>query len=147
MGGAAVKYRITRANTRDLEIQALLIRMQQECLPSDRPLNPTEGDWWICYADNGAPAGFCSIKPSVRWEETGYLSRAGVLDAHQGKGLQKRMIKVRINRAKRLGWKWLLSDTSENPASANSLIACGFKMYEPRDPYGLKTSLYWRRRI
>lgn len=142
-----MKYMVRQVDPKDPEIRALLIRMQQECLPSDRPLNPTEGDWWVAYTDAGVPVGFCSIKPSVRWEETGYLSRAGVIAAHQGKGLQKRMIRVRINRAKRLGWKWILSDTSDNPASANSLIACGFKMYEPRDPYGLKTSVYWRRRI
>ena len=142
-----MRYVIREADTRDPEVAALLTRMQLECLPGDRPDSVATGHWWICLTDTGKPAGFCSLKPSVRWQETGYLSRAGVLPAHQGRGLQKRMIRVRIARARRLGWKWLLSDTSENPASANSLIACGFKLYEPTTPYGLKTSLYWRRRV
>lgn len=142
-----MKYLIRAADTRDFEIVALLVRMQLECLPGDKPLPPEDGFWWIAYTDTGVPAGFCSMRPSVRWQETGYLSRSGVLEGHRGKGLQRRMIRVRIVRARNLGWKYLLSDTSENPASANSLIACGFKMYEPRDPYGLKTSLYWRRKL
>lgn len=142
-----MKYVISRVSTRDPEIQALLVRMQVECLPGDRPLAARDGDWWICYTEAGTPVGFCALKSSVRWAETGYLSRAGVLPGHRGKGLQKRLIRVRIARARQLGWKWLLSDTSENPASANSLIACGFRMYEPRDPYGLETSLYWRLKL
>ncbi len=142
-----MKYVVRQVNTRDHEIAELLIRMQLECLPGDRPDSVKQGYWWICYTETGKPAGFCGMRASVRWQETGYLSRAGVLDAHQGQGLQKRMIRVRIRKAKQLGWKWLLSDTSENPASANSLIACGFKMYEPRDPYGLRTSLYWRKKL
>lgn len=147
LDGFAVKYVVRTVNGRDPEVEALLIRMQLECLPEDRPLHPKEGYWWIAYTETGVPAAFCSLKSSVRWAETGYLSRAGVLWGHRGKGLQKRLIRVRIARARHLGWQWLLSDTSENPASANSLIACGFKMYEPAQPYGLKTSVYWRRRI
>ncbi len=36
---------------------------------------------------------------------------------------------------------------NQNPASANSLIAVGFKMFEPSKPWGLKTALYWKCRI
>lgn len=140
-------YHVRQVNTKDPEIVAILERLQITCLPGDIPQKATSGYWWLCYTDAGVPVGFAGMVPSVRWEQTGYLSRAGILPAHQGRGLQKRLIKVRIAKAKQLGWRFLLSDTSENPASANSLISCGFKMYEPRNPYGLKTSLYWRRKI
>ena len=142
-----MKYTIRAVNTRDFEIVALLVRMQLECLPGDKPLPPEDGMWWIAFADDGTPAGFCSMRPSVRWQQTGYLSRSGVLEGHRGRGLQRRMIQTRIRKARALGWLWLLSDTSENPASANSLIACGFKLYDPREPHGLKTSLYWRKKL
>lgn len=142
-----MQYRVRQVNGNDHEVRALLLRMQRECLPGDVPLPPSTGYWWIAYTDTGVPAAFCSLKASVRWEQTGYLSRAGVLPGHRGKGLQKRLIRVRIRWAKRIGWQWLLSDTSDNPASANSLIACGFRLYEPRDPYGLRTSIYWRKRL
>ena len=142
-----MKYLVRQVDPRDPEIWVILERLQLTCLPGDIPQKPSSGYWWLCYTDTGIPIGFAGMVPSVRWEETGYLSRAGILPQHQGQGLQKRLIKVRISKAKTLGWKYLLSDTSENPASANSLISCGFKMYEPTRPYGLKTSLYWRRRL
>ncbi|MBU3577512.1 GNAT family N-acetyltransferase [Polynucleobacter sp. UK-Kesae-W10] len=142
-----MKYSVRRVDPKDPEIWAILERMQLQCLPGDIPQKPKEGYWWICYAETGIPIGFAGMVHSIRWEQTGYLSRSGILPAHQGKGLQKRLIKARVVKAKQLGWKWLLSDTSENPASANSLISCGFKMYEPRHVYGLKTSLYWRKKI
>ena len=142
-----MKYQVRQVDPRDPEIWVILERLQLECLPGDIPQKPNRGYWWLCYTDTGAPIGFAGMVPSIRWEQTGYLSRAGVLPQHQGKGLQKRLIKARVSKAKQLGWRYLLSDTSDNPASANSLISCGFKMYEPARPYGLKTSLYWRRRL
>lgn len=142
-----MQYRVRQVNGNDHEVKALLLRMQRECLPGDVPLSPSIGYWWIAYTETGVPAAFCSMKASLRWEATGYLSRSGVLPKYQGQGLQKRMIRVREAKARRMGWKWLITDTSENPASANSLIFCGFKMYEPNRPYGLKTSIYWRKRL
>ena len=50
-------------------------------------------------------------------------------------------------KAKRLGMNWLITDTTDNPPSANSLIACGFKLFEPSKPWANKQSLYWRKRI
>lgn len=147
MGRVAVKYTIRQVNTRDPEISALLVRMQRDCLPGDTPLPPHTGYWWIAYSETGEPAAFASMKASMRWSETGYLSRSGVLLHHRGRGLQKRLIRVRARKAKEIGWLWLLSDTSENPESSNSLISCGFRMYEPREPYGLKTSIYWRKEL
>jgi hypothetical protein len=49
--------------------------------------------------------------------------------------------------AKALGMNWVITDTNENPASANNLIATGFKMFEPSEPWGFKTALYWKYRI
>jgi len=42
---------------------------------------------------------------------------------------------------------WVITDTNENPASANNLIATGFKMFEPSEPWSFKTALYWKYKI
>lgn len=107
---------------------------------------PNRGDWWIAL--NGKePAGYAGMIPSVRVANAGYLCRAGVLPKFRGHGLQKKLIRLRVAHAKRLGWSVVFSDTIENPASGNSLIACGFRLYYPDKPYGSDGALYWRLRI
>jgi hypothetical protein len=49
--------------------------------------------------------------------------------------------------AKEKGMAWLVTDTHSNPASANSLIACEFKMFEPSVPWAAKGAVYWRLKI
>ena len=140
-----MKFRVLRVNP--VKYERAIMRLQKQCLPFDDPLPCDEGYWWLAWADDGRLAGFCSLHPSRRWRDTGYLSRAGVLLHYQGYGLQKRLIKVRERFAKRLGWLWLVSDTTLNPPSANSLISCGFKTYTPSYPYMAPESIYWRKRI
>ena len=54
---------------------------------------------------------------------------------------------TRVDKARRLGWNWLITDTYDNPASSNSLISCGFKLYDPNVPWGTKGALYWRKKL
>ena len=125
---------------------ALLHWLQLEALPGDTPLDVSVGAWWIAYSD-GNPAGFCSIKRSSRWSNAGYLCRAGILRKFRGKGLQKKLIAVRVRYAKSQGWDWATSDTYNNPASTNNLISCGFRMYIPSYKYGAEGTIYWRKRL
>ena len=120
--------------------------LQKLCLPYDKPYDTRKGYWWIA-TDEGIDTAFAGLVPSSRWCDTGYLCRAGVAPSSRGKGLQKKLIRVRVAKAKALGWSWLITDTHDNPASANSLIACGFKMFEPSIPWGIRGTLYWRRKI
>ncbi len=76
-----------------------------------------------------------------------YLCRSGVVPEHRGKGLQKRLIRVRETYARNMAMNWVISDTTCNPPSANSLIACGFKLYEPAQPWGNRSTIYWRKRL
>lgn len=122
--------------------------LQVACLPLDQPLRPApEHDWWLLYDAAEIAVGFACLRPSLSWMDTGYLARAGVMAGHQGQGLQRRLIGVREQRARRYAWDWIVSDTSDNPASANNLARCGFKMYDPAFPWGGKITLYWRKRI
>ena len=105
-----------------------------------------EGWWWIAY-DGGNPVGFAVLCPSVRWCDCGYLSRAGVIPSARGKGLQKKLIRARMRKARSVGYRWLVSDTTDNPASSNSLIATGFKLFNPSQPWAYRRSLYWRLKL
>lgn len=125
---------------------ATLRTLQVICLPTDDPLETTEGQWWLAF-EGKEPVAFCGLTRSAQWLNVGYLCRAGVLHSQRGKHLQRRLIRVRLAQAKRLGYQWCITDTCNNPASANSLIACGFKMYLPRAPWGLRKSIYWRKAL
>ena len=144
---AGMKYSIVHADIDLPEIVDLLTLLQKQCLPADKIYPLTRGYWYVVFSETGEAVGFGGVVPSSRWSDTMYLCRAGITRAHQGQGLQKRLIRQRIKVAKALGMNWVITDTNENPASANSLIATGFKMFEPSEPWGFKTTLYWKYRI
>jgi GNAT superfamily N-acetyltransferase len=139
--------KIKRVNLRSLETQITLSALQELCLPYDKPHKTNSGWWWIATSDDNEPIGFAGLVPSTRWSDTGYLCRAGVVPNARGKGLQKNFIRLRARQALTNGYRWLITDTYENPASANSLISVGFKMFEPSVPWGAKGTLYWRLKL
>jgi len=142
-----VRFSIKKANIKSAKVKALILRLQKETLPYDSPYDPIKGVWFIAYSESGDPAGYAGVVQSTQWGDTAYLCRAGVLYRYRGNGLQKRLIKARIRAAKTMGFNWLISDTSDNAPSANSLIAAGFRMYDPSKPYALSNSLYWRLKL
>ena len=136
--------KIKRVDIRHSQVQNDLSVLQKKCLPADALYETNSGFWWIVYDSINLPCAFAGLVPSVRWADTGYLCRAGVLPSHRGQGVQKRLIRARVRQARALGWRWIITDTYENPASSNSLIACGFKLFEPTKPWGATGTLYWR---
>ena len=139
--------KIKRVDIRCPVIQETLALLQKKCLPGDTPFDTNYGYWWIVYDAHNLPCAFAGLVSSVRWLDTGYLCRAGVLPSHRGQGVQKRLIRARIRQARALGWSWLITDTYQNPASSNSLIATGFKLFEPTKPWGAIQTLYWRLKL
>jgi GNAT superfamily N-acetyltransferase len=125
---------------------ALLLYLQLSILDGDVPMEPSSGYWWVAY-DGALPVGFAAVSQSVRWSDTGYLCRAGVIRSHRGKGLQKRLIRVRERKARQVGWKWLITDTYSNPASSNSLISCGYRIFKPSQPWSFDSAIYWRKAL
>lgn len=126
---------------------ATLILLQKECLPTDDPLDPSKGDWWVAW-EGQEPVAFACLKPTRGDPSTGYLARAGVVKAARGKGLQKRLIRVREARAKALGMQCVVTDTANfNVASSNSLIACGYRLYRPAYLWGFHDGNYWKKEL
>jgi predicted acetyltransferase len=120
--------------------------LQKICLPYDKPYDTTAGYWWIAIK-NGVDIGFAGLVYSSRWTDCCNLIRAGVVPDHRGQGLQKKFIRVRIRQAKALKMNWIVTSTYDNPASANSLIACGFKMFDPSVPWMTAHTSYWRLKL
>lgn len=124
----------------------LLAEFDRELFPTSPRIEPDKGWWWLLYGGDEC-VGYAGMVPSQQWASTGYLCRAAVDPRHRGQGLQKVLIRRRIQHARKLGYTHLVTDTTDNPASANSLIACGFRLYEPAAPWAFKHSLYWIRRL
>jgi len=142
-----MKFYINKVDCRKPEIVSILVYLQKQCLPRDKPYDVSRGHWWIAYTEEGKPVAFAGLVRSSAWVDCGYLCRAGVMREFRGKGLQKRLVQVREQQAKKLNWNWLITDTYRNPASSNSLISCGFKLYDPTVPWSFKYALYWRKKI
>lgn len=123
-------------------------RMHTDCFPKLPSYNELHGDWWIAY--DPMPVAFAGLQASVRTEGAGYLCRAGVLAHARGRGLQRRLIKVRVREAQAKGWVQLFSDTDPvNAHSMNNLIECGFRAFRPSAMWSSRGAewCYWRKFI
>jgi GNAT superfamily N-acetyltransferase len=138
--------KIQRVDTRQEAVQTRLSLLQKKCLPYDKSYDTTNGTWWIA-TKNGVDCGFAGLICSPWWSDCVYLIRCGVLPDYRGQGLQKKFIRVRIRQAKTLKMNWIVTSTYDNPASANSLISCGFKMFNPSRPWMTKHTSYWRLKL
>ena len=122
--------------------------LQMACLPLDEPIFPEGGWWWLGHSlDNNQAVAFGILEPSQQWRDTAYLSRAGVLPAWRGQGLQRRLIALRERLARRQGFVWMISDTTDNVPSSNNLIKAGYKLIEPSAPWANSESLYWSKKL
>jgi GNAT superfamily N-acetyltransferase len=98
--------------------------------------------FWAAY-DNARIIAFCGLD-LLPDEGAAFLCRAWVRPDRRGRGLQHRMIRLRERYARSIGVERLITYTAYgNCPSANSLIKCGFKMYNPANPWGLPQANYW----
>lgn len=141
-------YRISEVDGSDDEIADTLRELHEEIFGDTAPqIDPERGFWWLAFeTDEGRElAGFCGLTPTYADPSLGYLKRAGVLRAHRGQGLQRRFVRVREAKARRLGMRSIITDTSDNPSSANNLISCGYRIYRPVEPWGFSHTIYWTK--
>jgi GNAT superfamily N-acetyltransferase len=131
-----------KMNTGLPDVQAAIAFLQTSTFPSDDPGNPQTGHWWITW-DGDVPAAFASIQSVPSWGNTFYVERTGVLAKYRGQRIQRKLLKTIEHYAKKSGAERLITTTFHNPASANNMIACGFKTYEPQHPWGADGTIYW----
>ena len=121
------------------------LKMHDDIIGTDPVYAIKEGSvvWYVYH--QGEIVGYATAR-----ELDGYLymSSAGVNHRHRGKGLQKRLIRVRVKYAKSRGLKSVITYTSaDNSASMNSLIACGFRVYNPAKAWVGVEWVYWMKVI
>jgi GNAT superfamily N-acetyltransferase len=104
------------------------------------------GAWWLAYHGDD-PVAFAGVVPSTYARNCGYFSRVGVLQRHRGRRLQLRLMRAVEARGRRIGWHGVVSDTTNNPTSANNFIRAGYRLYEPEVPWAWSHTLYWRRSL
>lgn len=102
-------------------------------------------DWWVITDNKGEIIAYCGSGYKANFA---IFVRAWVKRNHRGKGLQKKMIKLRINAAKKRNCESAITYiTPDNPASGNSLIGCGFKLYTPEWEYAGKEMIYFIKNL
>jgi GNAT superfamily N-acetyltransferase len=140
-------YRIRQIDAQDDEVLDTLGELHRLTFFDGAPVPEfDQGDWWLALHE-AVPVGFAGVIPSTRADNAGYFSRVGVLRRHCGHGLQLRMMRAIEARARAYGWSCVVSDTTDNIASANNFIRAGYRLYQPQHPWAWPNTLYWRKSI
>jgi len=140
-------YRIREVDGSEEDIAAILADLHRSTFLFSAPMPDFDrGQWWLAYRDM-LPIGFAGVLPSTHVRNAGYFCRVGVLDRHQGRGLQLRLMRAMESGARRTGWSSVVSDTSNNLPSANNFIRAGYRLYQPKIPWAWPHTLYWRKFI
>ena len=140
-------YRIREVDGHEDEIADVLAELHHltffngACVPEF-----DQGHWWLAF--HGAiPVAFAGVVMSTHAANAGYFCRVGVLSKHWGHALQLRLMRAAELRVRQNGWCCIVSDTTDNVASANNFIRSGYRLYQPQTPWAWPHSLYWRKSI
>ena len=138
-------YRIREVDGQDEDVADTLAELHQLTF-FDRARIPQfdHGHWWLAF-DGAEPVAFAGLVASTHVDNAGYFCRVGVLSAHSGRRLQLRLMRALETRARRNGWHSIVSDTTDNVASANNFIRAGSRLYRPEVPWAWPHTLYWQK--
>lgn len=122
----------------------ILRRLETAIFPEDEKVNFSDGVWWIARDEMGEPVGFCGLTTFPKDNNFVFFKRAGVLYAHRGKRLHKRLIQIRLAWARKHGYDQAITYTLlSNPSSGNNLAKAGFKLYRPDNKWAGVYIEYW----
>jgi hypothetical protein len=102
------------------------------------------GFWWLIESDE--TVGFTGMVPFLPFAGVGYLKRCYVNPLHRGNGLQIRSLFVREARAKKLGWKQLVSETT-SIQSAGNFVKAGYEAVIPEQKWGAEGSMFFAKTL
>ncbi len=104
---------------------------------------------WVVYDENDTPVGFTILRELSGLNKGSYfLSRAGIIKRCRGKGIHRRLVKVRENYVKNDGGGTLVTYVAySNPSSYCSLIRSGYLVYEPDCKYVGSGFMYLKKSI
>jgi GNAT superfamily N-acetyltransferase len=140
-------YRIREVDGHDDEIADTLTELHRLTFFNGASIPEFDwGHWWLAFHET-IPVAFAGVVPSTRAFSAGYFCRVGVLTKHRGNALQLRLMRALETRARDNGWNCIISDTTDNLASANNFIQGGYRLYQPQYPWAWPNTLYWRKSI
>ena len=140
-------YRIREVDGHDDEIVDALTELHRLTFFDGAAIPKFDwGYWWLAYYE-ATPVAFAGVVPSTRAHNAGYICRVGVLQRHWGNRLQLRLMRAAESHARHHGCSCVVSDTTDNLASANNFIRAGYRLYRPRYPWAWPNTLYWRKSI
>jgi acetyltransferase (GNAT) family protein len=146
-GKVRLMYRIREVDGHDDEVADTLADLHRLTFLNGAAIPEFDrGHWWLTFFET-TPVAFAGLVPSTRAGNAGYFCRVGVLRKHCGNRLQSRLMRAMETRAKYNGWSCVVSDTTDNIASANNFIRAGYRLYRPQYPWGWPNTLYWRKPI
>lgn len=102
---------------------------------------------WAGYDESDFPVAFCTAR---HWVSEGavFLERAGVMPAFNGKGLQRRMIRLRERWARSIGAGVVLTYVApKNYQSMVNLLRCGYRFYDPATEWAGPEMHYMERAL
>ena len=105
-----------------------------------------QGHWWLAFlrpCRSPLPGSFRPRVPAMQ----DIFPASACWQKHCGNRLQLRLMRAMETRAKHNGWSCVVSDTTDNLASANNFIRAGYRLYQPQYPWGWPNTLYWRKSI
>jgi len=94
---------------------------------------------WVDEAQNLSARSLALLRPTIRAKDSELWA--------SWNGLQLRLMRALESRARHNGWSCIVSDTTDNLASANNFIRAGYRLYQPQDPWAWPNTLYWRKSI
>ncbi|MGY3616614.1 GNAT family N-acetyltransferase [Bradyrhizobium sp. USDA 10063] len=140
-------YRIREVDGQDEDVADTLAELHRlTFFDQARVPQFDSGHWWLAF-DGADPVAFAGPVPSTHVDNAGYFCRVGVLRQHSGRRLQLRLMRALETRARRNGWHSIVSDTTDNIASANNFIRAGYRLYQPEAPWAWSHTLYWRKTV
>ena len=131
------------------ELPAAVLALDEICFPEDYRISTEGALWWVVWCGK-QPVGYAGLRPCMAEVNSGlgFLNRAGVVKGHRGKGLQKRLIRVREAGARAAGLRELVTYVASwTCASINSLIGCGYKTYSPEINWGGTGAVYFWKKL
>lgn len=129
-------------NKKDLTVRKtdkedIVKELHAKIFPLDTFYEHKNSFYWLAYHKE-TPVGFAQL--TILNKEIAYLSRAGLLPEVRGKGLHKRLVKVREIFARKKGIERLITYTlNTNMYSAVTLSKHGYMLYVPENEYAGKT--------
>lgn len=136
-------YSIKRVEL-NAEMTSRLYKLDRVIFPNDDPIGFDGTRWWVAEDEDGQIVAYAGLQH--KYGDRGFLCRAGVLKAHRGNGLQRRLLRARERGARSIDMSRLITYTDkENIYSSNNLIMCGYKLYRPAEEWGCTGALYWYR--